>query len=310
MKFQHPHLDAAENMTFERKLEFVKARVYEARYAQFKARTLIPVSFEADPATETIVYHEYDGVGVAKLLASYSDDLPRADVKAKEVRSPVKGIGSSYGYGLQEVRASAKSGANLEMRKAAMARRAIEQTINSIGLKGNATMGLIGLLNITNALSYTVPNGAGGVATWVAGAGKTPTEILKDMHGIAKYVFEQTKGVESPDTMLLPASQYGYIATTRIDATSEVTILKYFLANDPYIKAVEPLFEAAGAGAASKDRMVVYRRDPEHLTLEIPQDFEQLAPEQDGLETVIACHARCGGVICPLPLSVAYGDGI
>lgn len=310
MKFQHPHLDAAENMTFERKLEFVKSRTYEAKYAEMKARTLIPVSFEADPATETIVYQEFDGVGVAKLLASYSDDLPRADVKAKEVRSPVKGIGSSYGYGLQEIRASIKSGANLPTRKAGMARRAVEQTINRIGLKGDATYGLIGLLNIPNALSYTVPNGAGGVATWVAGAGKTPTEILKDMHGIAKYVFEQTKGVESPDTMLLPASQFGHISTTRIDATSEVTILKYFLANDPYIKAVEPLFEAAAAGAAGKDRMVVYRRDPEHLTLEIPQDFEQLAPEQEGLETVVACHARCGGVICPLPLSFAYGDGI
>jgi hypothetical protein len=307
MRFQNPHLDAADNAFLERQLEYVKAKVYEKRYPEFKARRLIPVSHEVPSGAEAIAYEEYDGVGVAKLLASYADDLPRADVLARKVVQPVKGIGAAYGYNLQEIRAAVMANRPLQQQKASRAARAVEQVQDQIAANGG--YGLVGLLSITNALAYTIPNGASPAqATWIGG--KTPQEILKDMHGIAQYVVNQTNGVERPDTMIMPEEQYGYIAVTRIDNTIETTILQHFLKTSPYITSVEPWVRCKGAGAASKDRLGVYRRDPDFLTLEIPQEFEQLAPEQRGLETVVACHARTGGVICPIPMSVAYGDGI
>jgi hypothetical protein len=308
MRFQNPHLDAAENAFLERKLEYVKAKTYEKRYPEFKARRFIPVSHEVPSGAESISYEEYDGVGVAKLLASYADDLPRADVFAKKVVSPIKGIGSAYGYNLQEIRAAMMANRPRAAQKASRAARAVEQVQDSVAARGG--FGLVGLLTIPNALAYTVPNGAGGVATWIAGAGKTAAEILKDMHGIAQYIVNQTNEVERPDTMLLPAEHYGHIAVTRIDNTSETTILQHFLKTNPYITSVDSWGQCKGAGAALKDRMVVYKRDPDYLTLEIPQEFEQLTPEQRGLETLVACHARTGGVICPIPMSIAYGDGI
>lgn len=308
MRFQNPHLDAAENAFLERSLEFVKAKTYEKRYPEFKARRFIPVSHEVPSGAETIAYDEYDGVGVAKLLASYADDLPRSDVFAKRVVSPIKGIGSSYGYNLQEIRNGIMSGRPLQPRKASRAARAVEQVQDSVAAKGG--FGLVGLLTIPNALMYVIPNGAGGVATWIAGAGKTPAEILKDLHGIAQYIVNQTNEVERPDTLLLPPEHFGHIAVTRIDNTSETTILQHFLKTNPYITAVDSWGQCKGAGAGGTNRMVAYRRDPDYLTLEIPQEFEQLTPEQRGMETLVACHARTGGVICPIPMSVAFGDGI
>ncbi len=310
MKFNHPHLDAAENITFITKLEHVKSKVYEHRYPQFKARQFIPVSHEADPGDQAIVYYEYDGAGMAKLLSTYSERLPRSDAKANRVSSPIKGVGSSYGYGLDEIRASLKSNAQLEQRRANYAARAVEQVIEDVGATGSTELNLKGLLTITNALVYTVPNGASPAQTTWAG-GKTPDEILKDMHGIARYVVTQTNSVEEPDTMILPVNQYAYVAATRLGANIETTILAHFLKTDPYIKQVASWIRCAFAGTGgTTDRMVVYRRDPDYLSLEIPQEFEQLAPQMDGLQTVVPCHARTGGVICPLPLSVCYGDGI
>lgn len=306
MRFQNPHLDAAENLFLERQLEFVKAKQYERRYPEFKARRLIPVSHEVPSGAESIAYDEYDGVGMARLLASYADDLPRADAKANRIVSPIKGIGASYGYSLQEIRNAIMAGSNLQQRKASRAARAVEQVQDAVAAKGG--YGLAGLLSITNALEYTVPNGASPAATpWT---GKTASEILKDMNGIAQYVVDQTSGVERPDTMVMPEEQFGLISVLRLDATLETTVLQWFLKNNPYIKAIEGWAQCKGAGDGTTDRLVVYRRDPDFLTLEIPQEFEQLAPEQRGLETIVACHARTGGVVCPLPLSVAYGDGI
>lgn len=315
MKFQHPHLDAAENAFLERELQFVKAKVYERRYPEFKARRLIPVSHEVPSGAETIAYDEFDGVGVARILASYADDLPRADVVAKRVTSPIRGIGTSYGYNLQEIRAAIMAGRPLAQLKASRASRATEQEQDRIAALGG--YGLVGLLNVPNANAYTIPNGATATAApqWIRDGdgnpgGKTPAEILKDMNGIAQYGVDQTNGVEIPDTMLMPDEQYGYIAVTRIDATLETTILQHFLKTNPYIKNVEGWSRCKGAGAGGTDLLVVYRRDPDFVTLEIPQEFEQLAPEQDGLETIVACHARTGGVVCPVPMSITYGAGI
>lgn len=311
--FRNPHLDAAENAFLERQLEYVKAKVYERRYPEFKARRLIPVSHEVPSGAESIAYEEYDGVGMARLLASYADDLPRADAKATKVVSPVKGIGAAYGFSLQEIRAAAMAGKPLQQQKASRAARAIEQKQDEIAALGG--YGLKGLLCITNALEYTLPNGATSTAAtnWIksdSAGGKTPAEILADMHGLAQYVVNQTKGVERPDTMIMPEEQFGYISVTRIDPTLETTILQHFLKVSPYIKSVEGWGMCKGAGSAQADRMCVYRRDPDYVVWEIPQEFEQLAPEQRGLETIIACHARTGGVLCPIPLSVAYADGV
>lgn len=312
MRFHHPHLDAAENAFLERSLEHLKAKTYEKRYPEFKARRLVPVSHETPSGAETISYEEYDGVGVAQLLASYADDIPRSDVKAKKQVSGIRGIASSYGYSLQEVRAAIMSGRPLAAQKASRTARAVEQTQDEVAAVGG--LGLVGLLTIPNALLYALPNGAGGSASWLTAAApntpKTASEILKDMHAVAQFVVTSTNGVEQPDTMVLPEEHYGLISVTRLDPSMEVTILSHFLATNPYIKAIERWHRCKGAGAGGSNRMVVYKRDPDYLTLEIPQEFEQLAPEQRGVETVVICHARTGGVVCPLPMSVCYADGI
>src|SRR5690554_4672907 len=44
-----PHLDDDQSVFFARELEFVKSRSYDKKYAELKARTLIPVSSEAEP---------------------------------------------------------------------------------------------------------------------------------------------------------------------------------------------------------------------------------------------------------------------
>ena len=88
------------------------------------------------------------------------------------------------------------------------------------------------------------------------------------------------------------------------------SILKLFLENNEYIKNVFSVPRMKGAGAGGLDRMAVYRRDPDALTLEIPQDFEMLEEQARGLEYVTPCHSRIGGVIVYYPLSIAFADGI
>lgn len=306
------NLDANESVFFGRELEHVKARSYDVQYPELKARQMIPVSYEAGPGAASITYEQYDMVGVAKIIASYADDLPRSDVKGKSFTVQVRSIGNSYGYNVQEIRSAAMAGKPLEQRRANAARRAFEEKVNRIGFHGDDEFGLNGLLTHPNITSGSVTadgdEGDGNNDTeWVY---KTPSQILRDMNDLVNGIVNDTNGVEVPDTLALPIEHYGLIATTARSTTTDTTILEFFLKTNPYIKEVVPLHELAGAGTSGVDVMIAYRRDPDKLTLEIPQDFEQFPPQERGLEFIVPCHGRCGGVIIYYPLSVAVGEGI
>lgn len=301
------NLDASENAFFSRQLELTKSRTYDRKYPNLRAREFVPLDPELDNAVETIRMRSYTQVGIAKLIASYADDLPRADVKTDEATFSVKSVGTSYGYNLQEIRASQRAGANIDQKKAAAARRASEVVIDRVLALGDAATGLTGLLNVPNALSYTVPaDGTGASALWTA---KTPALIIRDMVGICEFIVNSTSEIESPNMLLMPRANYTLIKTTRFDTNSDKTILQWFEAQYPGV-AVEPWYRMATAGAGGITRMMAYSMTPDHLQGAVPQEFEQLPVQERGLEFVIPCHARVGGVQCYYPLSVAYGDGI
>lgn len=308
------NLDDASNAFFARELEYIKAQTFDIVYPMLKATTLIPVSTEAGPGAESITYQQFDQVGIAKIIANYADDLPRADVKGKEFTAPVRSLGASYGYSVQEIRAAQFAGRNLEQRKANATRRAIEQKINRLGWFGDAEYGLKGLLNHDNITRVAVEDdGTGSSTLW---EDKNPDQILRDMNDLVNGIVDITNGVEAPNTLLMPIEQYTFIASTARSANSDTTILQYFLTNNPFIDTVDWLVEAKGAGLgegsvpAGGDIMIAYDRNPDKLTFEIPQPFEQFPAQERGLEFVIPTHARCSSVLLYYPLSVALAEGI
>jgi len=302
------NLDAGESIFFARELEFIKSKSYDIKYGELKARMILPVSYEAGPGAESITYRQYDQLGVAKFIANYANDLPRADIKGREYTSPVRSEATSYGYTLQEVRAAKLTGKPLEQRRANSAKRAILQLENTTAFFGNAEVGLSGFINASNTNVVSVPaDGTGNTTQWV---NKTADQILRDMNLIANSIFSATKGVEQPSTMLLPLDQYTLVTSTPRSAISDVTIAEFFLKNNPFVEELDWLNELKGAGASSTDRCMAYDRDQDKLSLEIPQDFEQLPVQEEGLEFIIPCHARLGGVIIYYPLSIAVADGI
>lgn len=301
------NLDANESAFFQKQLEYVKAQTYDVKYPSNKALGLFPVSTEAGPAATEITWRRYDKVGMAKLVADYAIDFPRVDIYGVEQTVKIHDIGASYGYSIMEIRRAQKAGLPLETRRAAVAREVIDNKLNSIAMFGDASAGIQGFINYPNIIEATLASGVGGY-TWDK---KTADEILLDMNNLVEAVILTTNGVETPDTMILPLSQYLLISRKRIASDSEgKTVLTYFLENNPYIKRIEWMNELKGAGVGGKDRAMVFKNDAQHITFEIPVPFEQFEPEKRGLTYTIPCLARTAGIIVYYPLSVAYLDGI
>lgn len=304
-------MDADGAVFFQRQLEHIKARSYDVQYAELKARQLFPVSNEGGPGVTSITYRTYDQVGAAKIIQAYADDLPRADVAGKETTIPVRSVGISYGYNLDEIQASQLTGAALDQRRANAAMRSIEQKVNDTAFFGDAESNLPGLFSNPNIPTGAVVNPGSGTE-WV---NKTPDEILFDVNDLFADIFETTKMVERGNTLMLPPAQWSYISSTPRSANSDTTILMYLVQNSPYLNSVDdiiPVNECAAENnpELSTDAMVAYDRSPDKLQLEIPVELEMMPVQQKNLEFVVPGRNRLAGLNIYYPLSLAIATGI
>lgn len=300
-------LDDKESAFFDRELVSIKSKTYDAKLAELKGLSLIPISTDAGSGANEIVYRRYRGVGFAKIIADYAKDFPRVDVFGEEASVKVKGIGDSYGYSIPEIRASQRAGKNLDTRRATTARRAHNEMMNKMALKSDPVNGTNGLIDYAGISEVTLQaDGTGSSKTW---ASKDVDKILRDINAMVDAVMVPTSGREIPDTLLLPLSQYNDLANRRLPNTDK-TLIRYILDNNPHIKRIEWLTELKGAGASGTDRAMVGKFDEDHITLEIPQPFEQFDAQQEGMEFTIPCHSECAGTIIYYPLAFAFADGI
>lgn len=306
------NLDADQSIFFARQLEYLKAKSYDIKYPALQATTLFPVSTEAGEGAETITYDQYDTVGIAKFISDYADDAPRSDAKGKQFSITIQSIGGSYGYTVQEIRASAFAGKNLTMLRSNAARRSNDTLVNKTAWFGDGSptwAGLVGVLFHPNVTKSAAPVGA-----WTTGP-KTPDQIISDINFTINKVTDLTNGVEAVDTIVLPNLEYAHIAVTPRSSYSDTTILEFLKRVYPQItflqanelKTVTP---NPRTGAESANVMLAYSRNPNNMTLEIPIIYEQFPAQERNLSYVVPVHSRLAGMNLYTPLSVHVVDGI
>lgn len=299
--------DANESMFFARQLEFVKSQTYDIKRVGLNALTLIPVSTAIPEGATTHTYRQYDSVGMAKVIANYANDLPRADVVGKEFTNPIRSIGNAYGYNVQEVRSAMYAGINLNGKKAMAATRAHQEKINQLAFSGDADNGLPGFLTNSNVPEVTLlADGTGSSKTF---ATKTADKIVRDVNALINKVITQSKGIHRVTEVWLPIEQYAMIATTQNSAASDTTILAFLQQVHPGVQ-FRQVVELDGAGAGGADRMYAMENTMENWQLEIPMMIKQYAPQQVGLEFQVPVESRFAGVVIEYPLAFAFADGI
>lgn len=298
--------DANEGAFFDQELEHIKARSYDVLKRALKHREYLPVSFEAGPGAESISYTQYDQTGMAKLISNYAEDLPLANVKGRKYTHSVEGIGIGFKYSIQDVRASQMANKRLTDRQAKSAMRGNAELEEELACFGSSGL-FNGFLNHPNVSVIGAIDVGGGDTEWIAD-GKDADQINDDISLMISTIVDTTNEVEQPNTLLMPSEEYVHISNKRIPNTAE-TYLSWLKKTNVYLKNIGTWDKLKNANAGGNGaRLVMYDRDPEKLTLEIPQDFEMLPAQAEGLSFLVPTHSRFGGVIVYYPLSVLYMD--
>ena len=283
-----------------RELEQILSRTMDVTYADIKYSQILPVSTEVGPGADSFTYRIFDKQGSMKIIGDKAKDLPRADVIRREVTHPVRSLGGAFGYTVQEVRAAAMvPGLNLEQRRANAVRRTYEETVQDIAYFGDAPSGMKGFLN-NDQIDKLVPD------KWFDSVGVTTDEMLELLNEVPTRLVQNSNLKERPNTMLVPYDVYRIISTRPRSTTSDTTVMEFYLRTNPMIQAIEPINELEAAksqGRLSKDRIIVYDRNPDKLQLHIPAPLEFMPPQRYELEYVVAAHSRIGGLAYYYPKS-------
>lgn len=299
---QYAHLDASESVFFNTELEKIKARTYDIKYPALKAKMFIPVSNEAQSGVTQVTYEQWDQVGAAKIYAPGATDSPRVDVKAAQFTRPTRWGTASYGWSVIDIRQARIAGKPLDSKKAEACRRAQELLLDDVAALGAPDYGIAeGFLN-NSALTIQPATGVWSTLT--------ADQIIADIGNLWNNIRTDTKGIEAPDTLLLPDLQYGYIATTPRATVSDTTIMDFVLRTIPDLVNIEPWYRLAGAGAGSVDRGMAYRRDPSYVEQDIPTEFEILPVHQHGMNFEVMTLVQTAGTVFYYPKAARYIDGI
>lgn len=305
--------DSAEDASifFARELDYIKSKSYDKVYPEFTALNHFPITHEVPEGAETVTYYSYEKTGMAAIISNYSTDLPRADVKGRPSTAYVKSIGDSYGYSVQDMRASRMAGKSLDTRRAEAARYAIEHTTNVIAFAGNKEHNLMGMLSDNNDIPlFTLGTTEGSSTKW---KDKTAAEILADINGMFAYQAKITKNVERADILAISPAEYIDISTRQIPNTG-YTVKKFLLENAPYLKDIISAPELDGENTETnpygENVALMYTNSADKFSLEIPMPFYQYPLQHKNLEVIVPCEERVAGIMLYYPLSALIAVGI
>ena len=304
--------DSAEDASifFARELDYIKSKSYDKIYPEFTALNNFPITHEVPEGAETMTYYSYEKTGMAAIISNYATDLPRADVKGSPTTAYVKSIGDSYGYSIQEMRASRMAGKSLDTRKAEAARYAIDRKTNEIAFAGDKEHKLMGMLSSDNNIPlYTLAT----VETKTSWKDKSAAEILAAINGMFAYQSRITQDVERADTLALPPAVFIDISTRQIPNTG-YTVKRFLLENAPYLKKIisapELMDKNREMNPYGENVALLYTNDAEKFSLEIPMAFYQYPLQNRNLEVIVPCEERVAGIVLYYPLSALLAVGV
>ncbi|UVD31789.1 major capsid protein [Escherichia phage TR1] len=271
-------------------------RAYEKEYADNSVVNIFPVTNEIPGHAKYFEYPEFDGVGIAQIIADYSDDLPLVDAFMTEKQGKVFRFGNAFMISVDEIKVGAATGQSLSARKQALAFEAHDNLLDKLVWSGSAPHGIVSVFNQPNI------NNVVATPNW-----SNPINAVNDVTAMIDAVETSTQGFHHVTDILLPAS-----ARRVMQRLVDNTTLSYgelFTRNNPGVtlRFMQFLDNYDGAGGKAA---LAFEKDPLNMSIEIPEVTNVLPGQPKDLHFKYPVTSKATGLIVYRPLTMAVIKGI
>lgn len=192
-----------------------------------------------------------------------TSNLPMVQMVGKEFAQPVQEYRSGYMISEDEIIASQERNIPIEEQKIALVQQAYVEQLNLLVLQGDYYDRMPGLINNPSWL-YTKSS------IKLDGSTTDPRTILAQLNAGVQAGLTVTNKIMKYDTLLLPKNRYDLLLSELyMSDLNLMSVLTYFLQNNPSITSVQPLAELENAGIDGGAIAIFYKRDPLYFKFRI-----------------------------------------
>lgn len=281
-------------------LHKIKSTAYEKEYPAGSALKVFPVTNELSDTDKTFEYQTFDKVGLAQIIADYTDDLPTVDALMTSEFGKVFRLGNAFLISIDEIKAGQRTGKSLSNRKANAAQLAHDQLVNRLVFKGSKPHKIPSVFehpNITTIVS----------AKWMDGQTKKPETAQDELEKAIEVLETQTNGQHRVTNILIPPSMRK-VLMVRMPETTE-SYLDYFMKQNGGI-TIESISELEDYDGAGNKAVLAYEKDPMNMSIEIPEAFNMLPAQAKDLHFKVPCTSKCTGLTIYRPLTLVLITGV
>ena len=270
-------------------------RAYKKEYAENSVVNIFPVTNEIPGHAKYFEYPEFDGVGIAQIIADYSDDLPLVDAFMTEKQGKVFRFGNAFLISTDEIKAGAATGQSLSTRKQALAFEAHDNLLDKLVWSGSTPHGIPSVFDHPN------------INNVVAGTWNSAAAAMTDITALIDAIETSTNGTHTATDILLPASARRLMQ--ELVPNTSISYAQLFATNNSginlrYLQFLDN-YDGAGGKAA-----LAFEKDPLNLSIEIPEATNVLPGQVKDLHIKYPVTSKTTGLILYRPLTVAAMKGI
>lgn len=281
-------------------LHKIKSQAYEKDYPAGSALRVFPVTNELSDTDKTFEYQTFDKVGLAQIIADYTDDLPTVDALMSSEFGKVFRLGNAFLISIDEIKAGQRTGKSLSARKANAAQLAHDMLVNKLVFKGSAPHKIKSVFdhpNITKVVSKK----------WMDGETKKPEVASDELTQAIEKIETLTLGQHRATHILIPPSMRK-VLTVRMPETTE-SYLEYFQKQNGGL-TIEAIAELEDYDGKGNKAALVYEKDPMNMSIEIPEAFNMLPAQPKDLHFKVPCTSKCTGLTIYRPLTLVLITGL
>lgn len=281
-------------------LHKIKSQAYEKDYPAGSALRVFPVTNELSDTDKTFEYQTFDKVGLAQIIADYTDDLPTVDALMSSEFGKVFRLGNAFLISIDEIKAGQRTGKSLSVRKANAAQLAHDMLVNKLVFKGSKPHKIKSVFDHPN-ISKIVSK------KWMDGETKKPEVASDELAQAIEKIETLTLGQHRATHILIPPSMRK-VLTVRMPETTE-SYLEYFQKQNGGI-TIEAIAELEDYDGNGNKAALVYEKDPMNMSIEIPEAFNMLPAQPKDLHFKVPCTSKCTGLTIYRPLTLVLITGL
>lgn len=281
-------------------LHKIKSQAYEKDYPAGSALRVFPVTNELSDTDKTFEYQTFDKVGLAQIIADYTDDLPTVDALMSSEFGKVFRLGNAFLISIDEIKAGQRTGKSLSVRKANAAQLAHDMLVNKLVFKGSAPHKIKSVFDHPN-ISKIVSK------KWMDGETKKPEVASDELAQAIEKIETLTLGQHRATHILIPPSMRK-VLTVRMPETTE-SYLEYFQKQNGGL-TIEAIAELEDYDGKGNKAALVYEKDPMNMSIEIPEAFNMLPAQPKDLHFKVPCTSKCTGLTIYRPLTLVLITGL